>query len=152
MMNLKYLVILTLLTKLNESKNLLKNSIFYIENNSNERDYSNLTFNTLNSNNNHTLVWLVNNTNAPFCKEPSINEFPNDFVPFKEYHYQSKLFVIYKHQCFVNHLIKKQNKGLVIHSIILVYALIALSIVCDDFFVESLNKISKGLFYILFSL
>lgn len=143
---LKYFSLLILiLINSSQSKSLLKYNIFYNENYSNQRDETNSTFNTLNSNNNHTLVWLVNNTNAPFCKEPSINEFPNDFVPFKEYHYESKLYlllikIIY---CRLNF----DNKGLIIHSIILVYALIALSIVCDDFFVESLNKISKGMLY-----
>jgi hypothetical protein len=32
-----------------------------------------------------------NETNAQLCTLPSINEFPNDFLPFKEFRYPSIL-------------------------------------------------------------
>jgi hypothetical protein len=148
MMKLKLVFILALSINLGKTKNLLKSNIFYNE------KYVDDDFN-LNStlSENQTLPWLVNNSNAPFCKAPSINEFPNDFVPFfKQYHYES-LFVINYYCVFeIYNILRFEKKGLVIHSIILVYSLIALSIVCDDFFVESLDKISKGLyaFYIFY--
>ncbi|CAF0866136.1 unnamed protein product [Brachionus calyciflorus] len=65
--------------------------------------------------------------NDSFCKQPTVHEFPNDIIPFKEFKYSR----------------------LIIHSLIIVYLLAAVSIICDDFFVESLNRLSSGNFYII---
>ncbi len=75
-MKLKVLFIFALSINLSRTKNIL-----FIHNNENKY---------VNEEENLNSTSLVNNTNAtPFCREPSINEFPNDFVPFKEYHYES---------------------------------------------------------------
>lgn len=45
----------------------------------------------------------------------------------------------------------RKHGGLIIHIIVAVYAFIALAIVCDDYFVSSLDRICEGSFNFLIS-
>ena len=83
-------------------------------------------------------------TNVSLCKQPTINEFPNDFIPFETFKYPGKPFrlnLVIKISILIHFFI-----GLLIHLLIIIYLLIGISIVCDKFFVESLSLISKSYF------
>ena len=58
------------------------------------------------------------------CVKPSIDEFPNDFMT----QYQ-----------------RKEQGGVVIHFLLAIYMFGALAVVCDDYFVPSLEQITKKL-------
>jgi hypothetical protein len=62
------------------------------------------------------------NKSFEFCKNPSIDEFPSDFLPFDKYSY----------------------RGVVLQAILTVYVLAAISIVCDEYFLLALDLIAKG--------
>ena len=68
-----------------------------------------------------------NESSAPThynCVKPSIDEFPNDFMT--------------QHQ-------RKEQGGVVIHFLLAIYMFGALAVVCDDYFVPSLEQITKKL-------
>lgn len=65
--------------------------------------------------------------NGTECRNRTIDEFPPDFLTLKQ----------------------KQHGGVIIHILITIYVFCAVSIVCDEYFVHSLNRIAKGLFFML---
>ncbi|XP_065695518.2 sodium/potassium/calcium exchanger 4 isoform X2 [Patagioenas fasciata] len=72
---------------------------------------------------NRKLMESSNRTFEPNCTQPAINEFPKDLFTNKE----------------------RQRGGILLHIIGALYMFYALAIVCDDFFVPSLEKICEKL-------
>ncbi|XP_048161364.1 sodium/potassium/calcium exchanger 4 isoform X2 [Corvus hawaiiensis] len=72
---------------------------------------------------NRRLMASPNGTHEENCTEPAINEFPEDLFTNKE----------------------RQQGGILLHIIAALYMFYALAIVCDDFFVPSLEKICEKL-------
>uniref|UniRef100_H0ZQR4 Solute carrier family 24 member 4 n=1 Tax=Taeniopygia guttata TaxID=59729 RepID=H0ZQR4_TAEGU len=72
---------------------------------------------------NRRLMASPNGTHEENCTEPAINEFPEDIFTNKE----------------------RQQGGILLHIIAALYMFYALAIVCDDFFVPSLEKICEKL-------
>ena len=74
---------------------------------------------------------LINDTHARFlksdnqteCRNRTIDEFPDDFMSEEQ----------------------RKNGGIVVHVLITIYLFAAVAIVCDEYFVQSLNRISKDL-------
>ncbi|KAM8921698.1 sodium/potassium/calcium exchanger 4 [Pelodytes ibericus] len=72
---------------------------------------------------NRRLMATENGTNLKNCTEPAINEFPDDLFNIKE----------------------RQRGAILLHIFCALYMFYALAIVCDDFFVPSLEKICERL-------
>ncbi|XP_031747325.1 sodium/potassium/calcium exchanger 4 isoform X2 [Xenopus tropicalis] len=72
---------------------------------------------------NRRLLVSDNGTQAKNCTEPAINEFPDDLFSIKE----------------------RQRGAVLFHIFCALYMFYALAIVCDDFFVPSLEKICEKL-------
>ncbi|XP_027758431.1 sodium/potassium/calcium exchanger 4 [Empidonax traillii] len=72
---------------------------------------------------NRRLMASPNGTHEENCTEPAIHEFPEDLFTNKE----------------------RQQGGILLHIIAALYMFYALAIVCDDFFVPSLEKICEKL-------
>ena len=66
-----------------------------------------------------------NKSNDTECRNRTVYEFPKDIMTDKDY--------------------KLGAFGVIVHVLILVYLLAAIAIVCDEYFVHSLNRISKGI-------
>lgn len=64
-----------------------------------------------------------NSSNHTDCRNRTIDEFPGDFLTLEQ----------------------KRDGGVIIHILITAYLFCAVAIVCDEYFVQSLNRISKGL-------
>lgn len=72
---------------------------------------------------NHNNDTVGDNTTYPQnCTPPSIEEFPEDFMTMKQ----------------------RRRGGVIFHMVIVLYIFAALAIVCDDYFVSSLEKICNG--------
>ena len=73
---------------------------------------------------NETLKLLLGSSPAPFlnqnCTEPSINEFPGDFMTQDQ---------------------RLKHGGVVVHILLAIYLFIALTLVCDDYFIPTLKVI-----------
>jgi hypothetical protein len=65
-----------------------------------------------------------NHSNNTECRNRTIDEFPPDFLSLEQ----------------------KRHGGVIIHIFIMVYLFCAVAIVCDEYFVHSLNRISNGKF------
>lgn len=63
------------------------------------------------------------NKNSTECRNRTIDEFPNDFMTIEQ----------------------RKNGGIVVHIFLTIYLFCAIAIVCDEYFVQSLNRISKDL-------
>lgn len=63
-----------------------------------------------------------NSSNHSECRNRTIDEFPKDFLTLEQ----------------------KRHGGVIIHILITAYLFCAIAIVCDEYFVHSLNRISKG--------
>lgn len=63
------------------------------------------------------------NKNSTECRNRTIDEFPNDFMTKDQ----------------------RKNGGIVVHIFLTIYLFCAIAIVCDEYFVHSLNRISKDL-------
>ncbi|KAM4691021.1 sodium/potassium/calcium exchanger 4 isoform 2-T2 [Rhinophrynus dorsalis] len=72
---------------------------------------------------NRKLLVSDNGTQGKNCNEPAINEFPDDLFTLKE----------------------RQQGAVLLHIFCALYMFYALAIVCDDFFVPALEKISERL-------
>ncbi|XP_063296570.1 sodium/potassium/calcium exchanger 4 isoform X1 [Pelobates fuscus] len=72
---------------------------------------------------NRRLMASENGTQSKNCTEPAINEFPDDLFTIKE----------------------RQRGAVLLHIFCALYMFYALAIVCDDFFVPSLEKICEKL-------
>ncbi|XP_050193236.1 sodium/potassium/calcium exchanger 4 [Myiozetetes cayanensis] len=72
---------------------------------------------------NRRLMASPNGTHEENCTEPAIHEFPEDLFTNKE----------------------RQQGGILLHIVAALYMFYALAIVCDDFFVPSLEKICEKL-------
>uniref|UniRef100_A0A8C5MP75 Solute carrier family 24 member 4 n=1 Tax=Leptobrachium leishanense TaxID=445787 RepID=A0A8C5MP75_9ANUR len=72
---------------------------------------------------NRRLMAADNGTRAKNCTEPAINEFPDDLFNIRE----------------------RQKGAILLHIFCALYMFYALAIVCDDFFVPSLEKICERL-------
>ncbi|XP_006821873.1 sodium/potassium/calcium exchanger 5-like [Saccoglossus kowalevskii] len=66
---------------------------------------------------------LLNDVNLPNCTPPAIDQFPADLFSREQ----------------------RQHGGVLLHFLISLYMFIALAIVCDDYFVSSLESISEKL-------
>lgn len=65
-----------------------------------------------------------NKSNHTECRNRTIDEFPPDFLSLEQ----------------------KRHGGVIIHIFIMVYLFCAVAIVCDEYFVHSLNRIANGKF------
>lgn len=65
---------------------------------------------------------MLSGSNSSECRNRTIDEFPADFLTLKQ----------------------KRDGGVIIHVVLTIYLFAALAVVCDDYFVESLNLIAKG--------
>ena len=69
------------------------------------------------------ILFKINNRdNGTECRNRTIDEFPPDFFTLEQ----------------------KRHGGVIIHILITIYLFAAVAIVCDEYFVHSLNRISKG--------
>lgn len=62
------------------------------------------------------------NNNSTVCRTPAIDEFPHDFLTLEQ----------------------KRNGGIILHIVIVLYLFCAVAVVCDEYFVQSLNRICLG--------
>lgn len=58
----------------------------------------------------------------PNCTPPAVNQFPRDLFTQEQ----------------------RKNGALVIHVLVAAYMFLGLSVVCDDYFIPSLESISEG--------
>jgi hypothetical protein len=66
-----------------------------------------------------------NKSNETECRNRTVYEFPKDAMTDSDY--------------------KLDAFGIIVHVLITAYLLSAIAIVCDEYFVHSLNRISKGI-------
>ncbi|RMZ95274.1 sodium potassium calcium exchanger, partial [Brachionus plicatilis] len=65
----------------------------------------------------------TSNKNSTECRNRTIDEFPADFMSEQE----------------------RRNGGIIVHILVTIYLFCAIAIVCDEYFVQSLNRISTDL-------